>query len=112
MTVTRRGLKNNGRSIPNKAGGWQNAGEDRMRVKVNGRDDGEREEKYVNPGMQNQRATRPTTGDTRQGISNGASKYEQDGMLWDHELIAIGEFDEEESTDGCLDSFKIGLTCH
>ena len=24
-------------------------------------------------------------------------------MFWDHGLITIGEFDEEESTDGCLE---------
>ena len=38
--------KDSGTMFPNKAGGrrqWKKAGEDRMRVKVNGRDDGERE---------------------------------------------------------------------
>ena len=77
-----------------------------MRVKVNGKDDGERErereEEYVDPGMQylesyktNKR--RHTTRDKQR------SKQEQDGRLWDHGLITIGEFDEEESTDGCLE---------
>ena len=40
----------NGRSIPNKAGRrrqWKKAGEDSMRVEVNGRDDEEREKKNM-----------------------------------------------------------------